>query len=476
MKKIFITIASVLALSMMSSCDDVLDLTPPDEVIIDEAIKTEDDVNKFLMGAYLKSSSGGFYGAHLFFLGDLLGDSMFRSNTHQGGFTSLIMSNFDPTNSDEVSFYRGAYDIIQNTNFVIYNELEDTPLNKSYKAEAHALRAMVYFNLVNYYASSPKSNMHQDLGVPIALYPYNANEKIPRSSVAEVYDLIINDLNYAIENGVDVPTSKIYLSKTAAKLFLSRVYITRQATGDAQKALDLTNSIISSSPSVFRLATNAEYLDYFAANRDALSENQPETVWELDLKTTNNPGVNNALGVFYSFTGPKKALMAKRTFYDSFKSTDIRTKLFLTTGAPNTDVPAGVWIRKHERASSGGNYTRNTKVLRFSEAYLNRIEALYQLGNNAEALAKLNEFAEMRLGYTYNGTNLLKDILDERNKEFFAEGQRFLDLKRYNLPINKGTNCPNNCDISANSKYMVLPFSLSQLVLNPLAVQHPLWQ
>ena len=477
MKKTIFTIVGILALNLFNSCsDDVLDLKPPYEDTLDDAIKTENDVYKFLLGSYLKTSSSSLYGANFFYFGDLLGDTFFRSNKHNGGFTSLVIMNYDPNNTGEINFYRSAYDVIQNTNFVINNELNDTPLNKQYKGEARFLRAIAYFNLLNYYSSSPKSGQYQEVGVPIAAYPYNADEKIARSSVADVYKLIVDDLNYAIENAKAEPSSKIFVSKTAAKLLLSRVYLTRQGQGDAQLAFNLSNDVITNSPSSFAPLANNKYEEYFALNNDALAENQPETVWELDQNIVNNPGVNLSLSVYYSRVGYKKGLMAKESFYTSFGSTDTRRILLTNQSAPAEDSPKGYWMRKFERASTGGNYTRNNKILRFSEAYLNRIEALYQLGNNTEALSKLNEFALSRKGNTYTGANLLTDILTERNKEFFGEGQRFLDLKRYNLPLAKGTNCPGNCDVPASSKLFVFPYSNGQLLINELAVQHPLWK
>ncbi|MBO6211591.1 RagB/SusD family nutrient uptake outer membrane protein [Algoriella sp.] len=460
-----------------------MDLKPPYEDTLADAIKTEDDVDKFLLGSYLKMSSGSMYGANLFYMGDLLGDSFFRSNENKGGFANLIQMNYNPTNTGSVDFYRPAYDVIQSANFVIYNELEDTQMNKKYKAEASFLRAYSYFTLLNYYASSPKSGQFQEIGVPIAAYPYNPNEKIARSTVGDVYTLIINDLNYAITNAVEIPSSKIFASKVAAKLLLSRVYLTRQGAGDAELALKLSQEIVTLSESAkvgdpFKLLEDKKaYEDYFASNKDEVSENQPETVWELDIKTQNNPGVNVALGVFYSRTGASRSLLAKETFYKSIVTTDIRKDLMTVTGVPVTDNPLGVWIRKHERASSGGNYTRNTKILRISEAYLNQVEALYQLGKNEDALNALNNFAvNKRKGSPYTGTALLTDILNERNKEFFGEGQRFLDLKRYNLAMSRGTNCPGNCDVPANSKLFVMPFSLGQIIVNGNAVQHPLWK
>ena len=55
MKKTIFTIVGILALNLFNSCsDDILDLKPPYEETLDDAIKTENDVNKFLLGSYLK--------------------------------------------------------------------------------------------------------------------------------------------------------------------------------------------------------------------------------------------------------------------------------------------------------------------------------------------------------------------------------------------------------------------------------------
>ena len=112
-----------------------------------------------------------------------------------------------------------------------------------------------------------------------------------------------------------------------------------------------------------------------------------------------------------------------------------------------------------------------------SEAKLNRIEALYYLGQTGTALTELNEFAASRGGNQYTGADLKNDILTERRKEFFAEGQRFYDLKRNNLGYVKSTNCSGSvCEVPANSKYFVFPMpEITEMLLNPLMTQHPLW-
>ena len=107
------------------------------------------------------------------------------------------------------------------------------------------------------------------------------------------------------------PSSKIYLGQNAAKLLLSRVYITRRAAGDAQLAIQLADEVIAAgvaqgatnpSFSTDAATTVAAYAAYFSGSNDAIAENHAETVWELELNSTNDDvtgiGVNIALPAY----------------------------------------------------------------------------------------------------------------------------------------------------------------------------------
>jgi hypothetical protein len=171
-------------------------------------------------------------------------------------------------------------------------------------------------------------------------------------------------------------------------------------------------------------------------------------------------------------------MLFNQTFYNSFATSDVRrgpvtSGLLINVGVPNTDTPKGFWTNKYPRLTNNGNYFRNIKVLRFAEAQLNQIEALHLTGQNALALTKLNAFALSRNGSTYTGTNLLNDILAEKSKEFYGEGQRFLDLKRHNLPSVKPSNCTTNCNVAASDKLFVLPMSQGALNTNNKLTQYP---
>ena len=82
---------------------------------------------------------------------------------------------------------------------VIPEDTEDKEL-LAYKAQALAMRAFDYFNLVQYYQFTYKGNESKP-AVPIVL-PTLTNEqriKNPRATVQQVYDLILADLNEAIK-------------------------------------------------------------------------------------------------------------------------------------------------------------------------------------------------------------------------------------------------------------------------------------
>ena len=64
----------------------------------------------------------------------------------------------------------------------------------------------------------------------------------------EVYDFIIRDLTEGIEGMANSSRQdKIYLSATAGKYLLSKVYLTRGKSGDYQKSIDLVDDILKSS-------------------------------------------------------------------------------------------------------------------------------------------------------------------------------------------------------------------------------------
>lgn len=483
MKKYILIISSFFMLSVFSSCSQrELELFPPTQDPI-TALNTEKQLQQVLNNAYFNVGAASAYGAEATIFGDLLGDNIFVSTG--GSYLETYNFNFSSApNQNQFSFYTTMYGAILNCNMIINNKLVANNNNvKRIKAEAYTMRGLAYFTLVNFFSPSPTSGVNQEYGVPLVLGDYNVNLAPARSTVAEVYNQIIADLAVGARDG-DANSPKVLLGSNAAKILLARVYLSRRAAGDASSALELANQVIASAPAnSFKPVVGAPivgttYVNYWMANADIVAQDQPETVWELDInpETMNQTGIgsNVSLPAAYSKQDSRRCLLANASFYATFANLDVRRGLFSNT-APNVpnDSPKGWWIGKYPRLTERGNYRRNIKVIRFSEAYLQRIEALHLLGNDTTALTELNQFAASRKGSVYTGANLQDDILNERAKELFAEGQRFLDLKRYNLAIVKPSNCAMNCNVQPGSKLYVAPVKQTYLNSNANLTQYP---
>ncbi|WP_379967882.1 RagB/SusD family nutrient uptake outer membrane protein [Epilithonimonas sp. UC225_85] len=486
MKKVFLLISTLFVLSVSNSCsENELELTSPTSDGI-ESIDTEDKLQKFLNGAYLSVGSVNAFGTTVTAIGDVLSDHLYVSSAGAAAFSSTYNMNYSAVNND-FGFYDSLYNAINNCNMIINNtKVENNENVAKIKAQAKIIRALAYFTLVNYYSPAPTSGINQEYGVPLVLANYDASIQPARATVAEVYAQIISDLTSSLSAAEDPADNKVLLGKTAAKLLLSRVYLTRRAAGDAQLALQYASDIVNN-PGVFAPieSTLATYQAYFSGSPEANSENRPETIWELDINTLSNGvtglGSNLALPTLYYRLSDRKALLFTKEFYDSFPAADVRkgsgsTGLLTTTGVTGTGTVPGAWTNKYPRLTEEGNFQRNIKILRFAEAQLNRIEALYLTGQETTALTELNAFALSRKGSTYpasTGTALLNNILTEKGKEFYGEGQRFLDLKRWNLPIVKTSNCTTNCNVPANDKLFVLPIGQDAINNNINLKQYP---
>lgn len=157
-----------------------------------------------------------------------------------------LFFNYRPTNI----LWRTMYNQIYTANGVVSTidpATEDNSL-KYYLAQALSIRAFDYFVLAQMYQHTYKGNESKPC-VPL-ITNENANEAAAngcaRSTVQEVYDQIMSDLNKAVsllENTDKTRgTDKRYISKEVAYGLRARVNLTMQnwtaAAEDAQKAID----------------------------------------------------------------------------------------------------------------------------------------------------------------------------------------------------------------------------------------------
>lgn len=455
------TVAKALLLGSVifaTSCsEEFLEQTPPSSIDFETAIKTEADLRAATNGLYSRISSASTFGRDIPVIGELISDNSFVSISNSNRFTQINNYSWTFQNGTITGSFRGLYNIILRANIIINaNDVTGDATNiNNMKGEAYTARALAYFYLVNLWGQPVNSNFNQSLGVSINTSTTEPFAQTPRSSVGAVYNFIEDDLTTAINLLTGTP-DKIYFSKTAAQLLLSRVYLYQERWDLAQ---DLAEDVLATGSPV----SSAQYNSYWT------SEGHPSTIFEISY-TGNDNLSTNSLAYIYDQAGYGQNL-ASDDLYDSHDASDIRRNLY--SPASRGDIPAGYVATKYRLV--GGQSTVDLKLLRYSEAQLNLIEAKHRQ-SDPTALTDLNNFTATRSGvvYTSSGAQLLSDILEERRKELAMEGHRFFDLRRNGMDIIKGANCVTNCNMTFPNTKFVLLIPESEITNNGSSTQNPL--
>jgi len=293
--------------------------------------------------------------------------------------------------------------------------------------------------------------------VPLVLDydPYNLPA---RSTVGQVYQQIVNDLKAGFQDGPDYVNSTRF-SKYAIEALLAKVYL---YMGDNTNALAAAKDVIDNSG--FTLVDAANYNAYWAdpAKRD----DQVETMFEVDADVINNNGFDDFAGMYENgYTD----IYASSQLYNLYSATDIRRSV-LIPGTTKSGAAAYI-VDKFPNATNDDR--DNIKVIRLSDVYLTAAEASLP-GDEAGARAYLNELVAQRdpsfAGYNSSGAALLNDIITERRKELAFEGDRFYDLNRLKMPVNRASNIgaiPAPLTIAYPENLRLAPIPLTEIQANP---------
>ena len=449
-------IAFLAASLIIEGCKkSYLEQTPFDSLTPDQALASEavlaDDVN----GAYAALRSVSLFGRDFVILGDLMADNTYVEIQNSGRY--LIQYNYSMSSSDDIAseMWSAAYTGILRTNRIIDANVTGGKV-PAIKAEAYAIRALLYFKLVNIYAK-PYTDDPSALGVPLILHydPYNLPT---RNTVTEIYQQIVSDLTAAFQDAPDFVNSSRF-SKYSIEAFLAKVYLYMGNNASAKaSATDVINN------SGFTLVAPSDYNSYWADPTDR--DDQVETLFEVDADGIDNNGFDDYAGMYFNGYGD---IFASQQLYNLYSASDVR-KTVMEPGTTKSGAP-GFIVTKFPNA---GNSDRdNIKVIRLSEVYLIAAEASLP-ANEADALMYLNALVTQRdpsfAGYSSTGSALLDDIVTERRKELAFEGDRFSDLNRLKLPIVRAANpgaisAPLNIPYPDNKR--LAPIPLTEIQSNP---------
>ncbi|MBC5623491.1 MULTISPECIES: RagB/SusD family nutrient uptake outer membrane protein [Butyricimonas] len=287
------------------------------------------------------------------------------------------------------------------------------------KAEALAVRSLLYFQLVNIYGE-PYNHNKEALGVPVRLTADLTEEHLKRETVAYIYEEVIaKGLEEAarLMDPLPVIRKNYRVNQPAIHILLSRVYLYmeryEECIAEVDKAIEQGAILLD--------MVNA--LDYIASGNlyYPITYDNPEVEWLF------GPSAVSSAYAYQPGTAPEF-----RELWDEINDQRFLANNFKSQKDYN-DIPTNNVLMT--KPYGGNNFGQS---IRFAEAVLNRMEAYALLGDNESALAELNNFRKKRIiGYTdenYGEKELLEQIRLERRKELCFEGHRWFDLRRQGMP------------------------------------------
>jgi hypothetical protein len=448
--------AGGLAVMLLGSCSkDFITKNPTTSLGTDQALTDVASMQTALNGAYAQLRSTSLFGRDFPVTGDLMADNTFIETNNSGRY--LAQFNYGITNNESVfsGNWSAAYTGILYVNNIIDAEI---PGAEEIKAQAYAIRALLYFKLLNIYAR-PYTDNPQALGVPLVLH-YDPTALPTRETVGNVYAQIVSDLKAALQNA-PAYASSVKLSKYSIQALLARTYF---YMGDYANAKAAAVDVIENGG--FTLANTAAKYKAFWDN-GAIQTDKNEVLFEVDVDAVNNNSSND-LGAMYN--GGYTDIYATKDLVESYSATDIR-KAVILSGTTKSGIPANL-VNKYPNYNNSDK--DNLKVIRLAELYLIAAESSLST-NEADAKKYLNELMSFRDpsfgGYTSSGDQLLKDIVNERRKELAFEGDRFYDLNRLKWDIERGAQNAGSipqglATIPYSNDKRIAPIPLSEIQAN----------
>jgi starch-binding outer membrane protein, SusD/RagB family len=472
MKNIKISILAFLVLANLS-CSDRLELLPEQSLAGSQAFSSAANAEATLRGVYSQTQLLDVFGSGPQIIYDFQADN----TDFVGSFPTLQDINAYVTTSPNATlqaYWQVHYRVINAANSVIENvpNIKDpklTPeISKRLVAEAKFLRAITHFNLLHMFAQPYSVQSGATPGVPLLLTSFTGEITFPaRATVAATYEQIRKDLNEALTDlpAVTTPASRGRATKGAAAGFLSRLHLYK---GEYQLAADFANQIVGT-PASYALATN---YSFYGATPTA------EHIFAIINSATDNGRTGSGGWASYhrpAANGGRGDCAMTASLETSFKKEETDKRYVdLSTMVTAAD---GQRKRMTLKFQDAANNTDLAPLLRTSEVYLTRAEALAELNGINEESLKLVNGIRSRAGLpAWTSTTFttkeefVSAILEERRKELCFEGHRKMDLQRRGLALR--TTGPQAALAVFGGQKTVLPLPQREIDLNKSLVQN----
>ena len=394
--------------------------------------------------------------------------------------------------------HNAPYNMISWINSFLASINEDTTDSETINTEAQmrALRAWSYMLLANSFQFSYQMAADKP-AVPIVTQETIDYSNNPRASVHDVYDLIIEDLNFAVEylEGSN-RRSKMYIDGNVAHGLRARAYLEmgewQKAQDDAEKAMQGYN------PATLAEVSKPAFYDI----------NEHNWIWGYDMSTdvamtyryaTTSSWLRSFSGWSYAASCQLYTCINK-LLYDKISQTDIRKQWWVDENLESTLLDGLKWPGFDDVANANdggdsklpyvpytnvkfgcysvGNITNDEDMplMRVEEMILIQAECLARMGCDAEAREILENFVKTNrdpsYDFRYSNRTLIDEIWFQRRVELWGEGFFMSDMKRLGKPLvrfhdDKGNIAPSyRFNLPSDDPWLLLRFPDSALFSN----------
>ena len=460
MKKYYIKIFILILLTLICCKDDFLnDPKPSGSVNSSVIFQSKEAAESLISGilrltrlTYEKTDSAGLYS--IFFARVVKGNDLILGNNWY--MFDYENDNREPTYRRTTFNWEFPYSIINQVNLLIDGVSESNFLIQSEKNEllsqAFTLRAFYYFQL----SMEFQHTYNYDPGLPAPpIYKKPASEGKQMSSLAEMYNFIIEDLELAVKHSSLERINKSYINRNVAYAVLAQVY---QVMGNWEQAENAAKKARENYP-----LSASEYTKGFNEMSSSC------WIWAMPQQLNQSNYFDIAP---HSFTdnqsdGYGQAFWNKE-FVSLFSESDVRNTFFNIYNQEDENQ-YNFWSSSKFKF----DFTSDIPIIRSAEMYLIEAEAKVRLGKDAEAIELLFELQKNRDSTAMNSGNtgqaLIEEILIERRKELYGEiGVEWFDAKRLQRGIYRNGNhrIMNSADLQPNDKKFFLKIPQDEIDAN----------
>lgn len=404
---------------------------------------------------------------------DLMGDDMVQNESGSAWFwydyRYWVRGEVNSTGDRPYAWWNMHYKFINNANYIIANidnAAGDEADRNSIKAQAYALRAYSYFNLIRLYQRTYVGH-ESDPGVPLYTEPTNnKTEGKGRGTVEDVYTQINNDLDQAITIFADASPQRhiSHIDVYVAHGLKARVALTQEQWGDAA-----THAALARGKAGLSMMTDAEVNGGFNTSANL------EWMWGSEVNEEQSLSwpsfwshMDAAVDGSYA---NKSRKCASAWLYDQIGNNDLRKDWFVD---PTTSTdPATGWDYRYNQikfsVKSAGSWASDLLYMRMAEMYLIEAEAQCMLTNYTDArnaltavvgykdpdfaatLAAIPDGNILSIGTAGPVNNLLDYIILQRRIELWGEGHRIFDIERLKTGFDRDYPGSNHSDPITNT-------------------------